>query len=146
MSFLRIRCLHGLGNCISWLSSWDERMKCGQHYQTPKNNNSFANTNLFLKDYFIYFLVKAFSLSALFSLEEVRLRPSHLPTLLIRFFFFTVAAFRKFIQNTHSNRKGLTLLLHSFLQLHCLSTVSHFKGNIFEFSDCMTQGGGAHIQ
>lgn len=41
-------------NCISLLSSWDERMKYGQHYLTPKNNNSFANTNQFLKDYFIY--------------------------------------------------------------------------------------------
>lgn len=30
-------------------------MKYGQHYQTPKNNNGFANTNLFLKDCFISF-------------------------------------------------------------------------------------------
>ena len=54
-------------NCISLLSSLDERMKYGQHYLTRKNNVSFTNTNQFLKDYFIYFLVKVFSLSALFS-------------------------------------------------------------------------------
>lgn len=42
-------------NCISLLSSLDERMKYGQHYPTPKNNNSFANTNQFLKDYFHLF-------------------------------------------------------------------------------------------
>ena len=39
-------------NCISLLSSLDERMKYGQHYLTPKNNNSLTNTNQFLKDYF----------------------------------------------------------------------------------------------
>lgn len=72
-------------NCISLLSSLDERMKYGQHYLTPKNNNSLANTNHFLKDYFIYFLVKVFSVSALFSLEEVRLCPSNQPMQLISF-------------------------------------------------------------
>lgn len=67
-------------NCISLLSSLDERMKYGQHYLTPKNNNSFANTNQFLKDCFFFFPV-----SALFSLEEVRLCPSNQPIQLISF-------------------------------------------------------------
>lgn len=60
-------------------------MKYGRHYQTPKNNNSSANTNPLLKDYFIYFLVEVLSVGALFSLEEVKLCPSRLPIQLIRF-------------------------------------------------------------
>lgn len=54
-------------------------MKYGRHYSTPKNNNRFANTNPFLKDYSIYFLVDMSSAEALLSLEvEVRLYLSHL--------------------------------------------------------------------
>lgn len=73
-------------NCISLLSSLDERMKYGQHYLTRKNNVSFTNTNQLLKDFFIYFLVKVFSFSALFSLKEVGLCPSNQPIQLISFF------------------------------------------------------------
>lgn len=55
-------------------------MKYGRHYSTPKNNNRFANTNPFLKDHFIYFLVDTSSAEALLSVEvEVRLYLPHLP-------------------------------------------------------------------
>lgn len=74
-------------NWMSLLSSLDEKKKYGQHYLTPKNNNSLTNTNHFLKDYFIYFLVTVFSVSALFSLEEVRLCPSNQPMQLISFYY-----------------------------------------------------------
>lgn len=94
-------------------------MKYGQHYQTPKNNNGFANTNPFLKDYFIYFLVEVFSVCALFSLEEVRLRPSHLPIQLIR--FLLSLHFQKFVQNTQGNTQP---------HCRCLSPVWHPKGKL----------------
>lgn len=54
-------------------------MKYGRHYSTPKNNNRFANTNPFLKDHFIYFLVDTSAAEALLSLEvEVGLYLLHL--------------------------------------------------------------------
>ncbi len=72
-------------NCFSLLSFLDERMKYGQHYLTPKNNSILANTNHFLKDNFIYFLVKVFSVSALFSLKGGRLCSTHQTMPLISF-------------------------------------------------------------
>lgn len=49
------RCQRGLWNCISALSSQDERMKYGRHYATPKNNNRFANTKSVLERAFHLF-------------------------------------------------------------------------------------------
>lgn len=125
-------------NCISLLSSLDERMKYGQHYVTPNNNNSFANTNQFLKDYFIYFPVKVFSVSALFSRGEVGLCPSNQLIQLIQLISFLSSLHFKSLLKIQKTIGGEWLPTSFLLTASFSQSCMRSQRQIIEFCDCMT--------